>query len=334
METYNTICQESRKDKFLFTKVDKCCESFLTPVILKLQRDEINQSLYYTANLVNRQSFPIDDESYKEDCADSPLASINQLLEVGGDNVKEIWSIKVGNSQTAKHYVILLKNNAFICSCLMIIRKGIVCRHYLQVMLNTSEAKFHIRLIPFRWYQKNKDTSYEPFIVADKFHNGTSTNILQESNVNIAYLCAIDKEKEDLLGQRMNLLDEKIMYGTLHETYKKALHKALQMKSRSLRLIEVLEQFTNEDSESEEESNEELDEGSDEESDDSGGSDKENTNVLFQLQNLKIRRGKGRPVGTRRYKASHEKDKEKKTKKQRRCKKCGTLGHYQKNCNA
>jgi hypothetical protein len=39
---------------FLFTRVDKSCQSFLTPAILKLQRDEINQSVYYVANLVEQ----------------------------------------------------------------------------------------------------------------------------------------------------------------------------------------------------------------------------------------------------------------------------------------
>jgi hypothetical protein len=124
----------------------------------------------------------------------------------------------------------------------------------------------------------------------------------------------------------MNLLDEKIMYGNLHGTYKKALQKALQTKSRSLRLIEVLEAFTNENSESEDEDeDEELNE-------ESSGSDKENINV-FQLRNPKIRRGKGRPMGTKRFKASHEKEQSRKTRQQRGCKRCGNLGHYQKNCN-
>ena len=154
----------------------------------------------------------------------------------------------------------------------------------------------------------------------DKFHD--STNVTQEGS--ISYLCAIDKEKEDFIEQRMNLLDEKIMYDTLHETYKKALQKALQTKSKSLRLIEVLEDFTNENSESEDE---ELDE------EECGESDKENDATVFQLQNPKIRRGKGRPAGTKRYKALIEKGRGEK-KQQRRCKKCGNLGHYQKNCNA
>ena len=295
---------------FLFTKLDKCCQSFLTPVILKLQRDEINQSLYYTASLVDQQDIiAINDESYDDKCAESPEATINQLIEVcGSNNIKEIWAIEVENLLKAKHHVILLKNDAHICSCLMVIRKGIVCRHYLRVMLNTCEARFHIRLIPSRWYQKDKDASHEPFVVADKFHDNTSTNAIQENN--ISYLSAIDKEKEDLLDRRMNLLDEKVMYSTLHGTYKRALQKALQTKSRSLRLIEILEEFADEDSEFEDEGSNE-DKGLDEESQDSGGSDKEN----IELQNPKIRRRKGRPVGTKRYKSFHEKEGKKQSNK-------------------
>ena len=68
----------------------------------------------------------------------------------------------------------------------------------------------------------------------------------------------------------MNLLDEKMMYDTLHGIYKKALQKALQTKSSSLYLIEILEDFANKDSESEEE--EELDDES----------DKENDTTMFQ----------------------------------------------------
>src|SRR4051794_14296374 len=150
-------------------------------------------------------------------------------------------------------------------------------------MLNTNEAKFHIRLISFRWYQEGKNPSYESFIVADKFSNIIKTTDNAVNN----YLYLIDKEKEGL-KERMNLLDKRLMYGNLHRTYKKALQKALQKKSRSLRLIGILEEFTNLASENEDDSDEKLDENAD-------NSDKENTDV-FQLQNLKVRRGKGRPA--------------------------------------
>ncbi|CAG8742049.1 hypothetical protein GLOIN_2v1885398 [Rhizophagus irregularis DAOM 181602=DAOM 197198] len=89
------------------------------------------------------------------------------------------------------------------------------------------------------------------------------------------------------------------MYGNLHITYKKTLQKALQKKFQSLQLIEILENFTNEDSsknkvESNNESKEELGDVND---------------------------------------RSNEKEGSSKTK-QWHCKKCGQLGYYQKNCNA
>src|SRR5438270_3797162 len=86
-----------KKANFLFTGVDKCCQSFLTPAVLKLQRDEINQSLFYNANLVKQWDIAIE-ELYDEECVKNSQASIDQLLEVAGrDNVKEIWKILVGN---------------------------------------------------------------------------------------------------------------------------------------------------------------------------------------------------------------------------------------------
>jgi hypothetical protein len=95
-----------------------------------------------------------------------------------------------------------------------------------------------------------------------------------------------------------------------------------------LRLIEILENFTNENS-NEDEVESEDNESEEELSDIDDGSDKE----VFQLHNPKIRQGKGRPAGTRRYKASHEKEGGSKPKQRRNCKKCGQLEHYQKNCS-
>ncbi|RIA93415.1 hypothetical protein C1645_819386 [Glomus cerebriforme] len=128
----------------------------------------------------------------------------------------------------------------------------------------------------------------------------------------MGHLCAIDKEKEDSLNWCMNLLDKKLMYGTLHSIYKRALRKALQSNLKLLHLIRILKNFANDNSESESES---------EESNEVHKSNKENANV-FQLQNPKIKHDKVRSAGTRRYKALNEKNQDKKTKQQRRCKKC------------
>ncbi|RIA96243.1 hypothetical protein C1645_733438 [Glomus cerebriforme] len=172
--------------------------------------------------------------------------------------------IEVGNLSKIKHYVVLLKNNMHICSCLMAVQKIIICRYYFQ------------------------------------FCNSISINVIQE--IGVGYLYVIDKEKKDFLNWHMNFLDEKLMYSTLYGTYKRALQKALQLKSKLLCLIGILKNFANNDSESESES---------EESDEVYKSDKDNANV-FQLQNPKIKHDKGRLVGT--YKVSDEKNQSEKIK--------------------
>ncbi|CAG8781458.1 7125_t:CDS:1, partial [Cetraspora pellucida] len=53
--------------------------------------------------------------------------------------------------------------------------------------------------------------------------------------------------------------------------------------------------------------------------------------ITPQLKNSKKHHRKRRPLGTKRFKSSHE-GHGSKIKHQRRCKKCGNTGHYQKNC--
>ncbi|CAG8857631.1 7480_t:CDS:1, partial [Gigaspora margarita] len=114
---------------FLFTQVDRCCQRFLTPTILKMQRYEINQSLYYSASLfIQDTSFDNEDNiiisDNEDENVDSPKITLQQLLEVvEQDNVNEIWEIKIGNSLLVKHYVVLLKNDSHICSCIMIVQQ-------------------------------------------------------------------------------------------------------------------------------------------------------------------------------------------------------------------
>ncbi|CAG8781390.1 19510_t:CDS:1, partial [Rhizophagus irregularis] len=116
-----------------------------------------------------------------------------------------------------------------------------------------------------------------------------------------------------------------IVYGKLHGVYKKALNKALQTTSKSEQLISLLQEFADDKNDDDETDSEEFYQYDD-------TSDKENFDPSIPLlQNPKKRRGKGRPLGTKRFKSSCEISSSK-TKTQRRCKKCGKVGHYQKNC--
>ncbi|CAG8632356.1 4871_t:CDS:1, partial [Cetraspora pellucida] len=45
--------KNQNNSNFLFTKIDQCLQQYLTPTMLKMHRDEMNQSLYYVTNLIN-----------------------------------------------------------------------------------------------------------------------------------------------------------------------------------------------------------------------------------------------------------------------------------------
>ncbi|EXX71824.1 hypothetical protein RirG_075080 [Rhizophagus irregularis DAOM 197198w] len=228
-----------------------------------MHRDEMNQSLYYVAMLVERNCEVMEEELLTKNSdeaseIDLPQATLKQIISyVGLNNVKEIWAVSVGNSSKIKHYILLLQNWGYICSCLSIVQSGIICRHYFQVMLTTKEAVFHIRFIPTRWYNEDRNAVQESFITADK----------------------------------LTVFEQKIVYGKLHGVYKKALNKALQTTSKSEQLISLLQEFADDKNDNDETDSEEFYQYDD-------TSDKENFDPSIPLlQNPKKRREKGRPLG-------------------------------------
>ncbi|PKY46823.1 hypothetical protein RhiirA4_461809, partial [Rhizophagus irregularis] len=170
--------------KNLRKTLDQCLQKFLTPTMLKMHRDEINQSLYYTANLVENA-----DEEYPT------TTSLGEILNV-----------------------------------------------------NLPQTT----LIPTRWYCTKINSSDKLFLTADKFMQ-EEQNITYHHN-SVPYLCLFDQKNRDFHEERLTIYEQRIVYGKLHGTYKKALLKALQTSSKSQKLINLLQEFIE---------NEEIDEYSD-----------------------------------------------------------------------
>ena len=260
----------------------------------------------------------------EQSSVDIPKATLNQMIEfIGSHNIREIWAVNVGNSLDVKHYILLLQNRGYLCSCLSIVQYGIVCRHYFQVMLVTKTAFFHIQFIPSRWYDDNKNVTREPFLVADKFTEDNVTYNSEEFTDSNTSLCLFNQNNNEFCEERLTIIEQKLIYGKLHGMYKKALNKALRSNFKSEQLINLLQEFTESESDLED-----LNEINQEDE----IIDKENVDPsMLKLQNPKKRIGKGRPLGTKRFKSSTEALKPK-SRNQRHCRKCGKVGHYQKNC--
>src|SRR5207248_474862 len=131
--------------------------------------------------------------------------------------------------------------------------------------------KFHLRLIPSRWYYKNKDPSKEPFLVASKFEAETIPTIPQD---NIPFLSAINQTTlQDSITQHERLTDIQL-YGKIAELTHKVTMKAI--RERDTRIIDLLEDYLKD----EEEQIENIDDNEDSESD--------QTKLLIYINTFKL----------------------------------------------
>ena len=91
------------------------------------------------------------------------------ISKVNRANIVEIWRVTylTHKSNSTPHFVILLHDGSHICTCLMILNRGLICRHFFQVMIRSQQAKFSIFLIKRRWFKlevaNNLETNYNGF---------------------------------------------------------------------------------------------------------------------------------------------------------------------------
>src|ERR1044072_3877457 len=97
-------------------------------------------------------------EIAREDDYDQPQSLFSSLIEnISHNNIQQVWKVTRHCGQKSEpQYVILLDDSSYLCTCLWLINRGIVCRHFFRVMSYSVNAKFHISLIPQRWYNNNK----------------------------------------------------------------------------------------------------------------------------------------------------------------------------------
>ena len=122
-----------------------------------MQRQEISQAIWYSPQQIDKTcAFEIENEielpntNFAEDTVDIPLILLKELIPINKvDDIVEIWEL-VHHRCTKKNYVVLFNNKSHLCTCLGLVRCGIVCRHFFRLLGNSIYAKFHVMLISKR----------------------------------------------------------------------------------------------------------------------------------------------------------------------------------------
>jgi len=66
--------------------------------------------------------------------------------------ILEVWHVRATGTSGIGHYVVLLNDGTHLCTCLLLMNKGLICRHFFRVATYSQSATYHITLIPSRWY--------------------------------------------------------------------------------------------------------------------------------------------------------------------------------------
>ena len=94
----------------------------------------------------------------REDDYDQPQSLFSSLIKnISHDNIQQVWKVTRHRGQKSDpQHIVLLNDGSHLCTCLWLINRGIVCRHFFRVMSYSTNAQFHISLIPQWWYNNNK----------------------------------------------------------------------------------------------------------------------------------------------------------------------------------
>ena len=224
-----------------FSNIDSIIKKYLTQPIHDVHYKQMCQSVCYRAHQVPFSEILVsDDDSFEpffnekvDDSAENHIEAdedrelnLKSLISlVDPNDILEIWKISRYNYSKSYQHIILLSTGEYFCTCFMLVTHGIICRHFFKVFVESSKARFHLMLIPRRWYKdeymsssdvcpgevvkSNCDVSQEDAQITLEFAQKYTVNDLSEK-----YSKQISRNQ--------------LKYGTLMGEAKKAIQFAIQ----------------------------------------------------------------------------------------------------------
>jgi len=313
----NASAQLSGASVECFPEIDHILKEYLTEEMLSRQRHEVIQSLYYYAKMESDQL--LNDEPTEEGYDAQQIYLTSLLEDLPSNNIVKIYKVQRRHC-THNNFVIILADRSHLCTCMLLINCGLICRHFWHVLAIDNAAFFHIMLIPRRWYKSDKMQDFE----LDEQPYMTNTGLVQSHEEGL--LCPkffpmhqITRIRgNDVFGPEVRRAVQKRRdYGETFNLARKAVRSAIDTGGESLRRLKrsLNDWFAEE---------QRLVHTSDE--------DKENFDPS-QVRNPIEKRRKGRPP-VKRFKSSTEQSQtqSKKPTGQNKCGKCGDVGHYAPTC--
>ena len=122
-------------------------------------------------------------------------------------------------------HIVILEDGTHLCTCLLLVSRGIVCRHYFKLMVENPNAKFHVMMMPTRWLKNESWNQLD--IISKKAFIGVSSSQLSSDDDNTQQIfpshCNNIQEAEIRYQ-----VQKKVEYGRLMGNFKKALNYSME----------------------------------------------------------------------------------------------------------
>ncbi|GES91442.1 protein FAR1-related sequence 5-like [Rhizophagus clarus] len=127
----------------------------------KDEYQQIKDSFMYDVQLFEDYTAILDD--FEETSINAKECNLESLLkDVGESSISELWEVKYAFSGSKScNYIAVLKDRSHLCTCLYIISRGLVCRHFFRILRASNNAKFNMALIASRWYKDDISNNIE-----------------------------------------------------------------------------------------------------------------------------------------------------------------------------
>lgn len=144
-----------------FPNIETELAKYLFPEIYTLQYQQIKDSFVYDIQQIYDYTAVLN--NLEESFIDAKECNLESLLEdIDESSILELWQVKYAVSGSKScNFIAILKDGSHLCTCLYIISRGLVCRHFFRVLRASNNAKFNIALIASRWYKDDISDNVE-----------------------------------------------------------------------------------------------------------------------------------------------------------------------------
>ncbi|RIB04687.1 hypothetical protein C2G38_2048232 [Gigaspora rosea] len=126
----------------------------------------------------------VPDSFFSKDMYDEALIELTELVDgIDVNDIKEIWMVSHIDQQK-RHFIVLFGDAGHLCTCLTLVNRGIVCRHFFSILLESEVAWFHIGILAKRWFsdlamQKSKKLNEHAISIRNHQEFGTFEHEIQ-----------------------------------------------------------------------------------------------------------------------------------------------------------